>query len=1047
MATIDIAFYRLAMLAGVSLAVLAIGSVFIFCWRRPIERLRCIEATLIAAVAACLLQQLPFVPRISLGMPPQNTPPAQTAAIGPVETHSEADQRSYCAQPGNVSPPIAIELAAPASGVVGISPAAPTKRTAESQIERSTSGAWAPVASCTRCALLLVSVIGAGWSLLRIAIGLMRLRRLLARCAPAPEQFAGLIGEIQSPHRRRVSIFSSPRIEIPLTFGVRKPTIVLPAAMIRTSAMADIRHCLAHEWSHIRNRDVVVWWAVQLLQPIFWFQPLYWLLRRELRLAQDQVADHFAASQAPDRTRYAELLLELAMRRRGVQPNMVLTMSDGRSNLFRRIQLLLSAEQRWVAACRWWTISAATVVLMVVSGVLGAISIGRAVEFAAPQSLAADPTAAAVPPVQAAVPTEDPSKAVIIGTAVDQSGRPVAGAKLSSHQWERPDATAVSSGDGQFRLQLDLPMANYKMVYAASSDGKLLGRSRTEFMAFGRVVPCHVVLKPAISTRVKVVDAEGAAVSGAMVVSDDDQVWMSAHATTDDDGAAMLHVPADAEVRVVLGFKARVGLDYFENFTTSESNFGPVPTEVKLALDGAQPARVRVMDSAGKPLGGISVLPWLISKTGKISMVNAACLQMLPNDALPRSGFDGIAVCDWLPSSFRSATFDPIDPRFNCPNSPRFDVATKDVLKNMRMLRRVKARGRVTAADGSPAAGILVQAEGCGYTNHYCREYARTAADGTYSIDVYPEQEYIYAVVDPDRAAANITGITMHENQPRSGLDFRLGPGTIFEGRLTSGSKAAPIAGATLSVVAVGPPLPESLMRDIKGQHANLCRWAETDADGRYKLRLGRGNYQIAAPDWKYHDFTVGAEPTITRDFHLPRLPRGPVNITVRNADGSPAAGVTLRSNAFGEGRTDAAGHFHIDRSQDAALVYAVDSDGRNGAVVALGPDDKHAELTLQPAVVAIGRSIAADGRPRANCIITAVMRMAGGGANAPTANQQAYAKLDGSFRLTGLVDGTQCDIYVCTSARCGIRPVKKIEIHGPGPINLGNLPISPNEN
>ena len=69
-----------------------------------------------------------------------------------------------------------------------------------------------------------------------------------------------------------------------MTFGLRTPKIVLPEPMVRTAPSAEIRYCVAHEWSHIRNRDIVVWWAVQLLQPLVWFQPLYWYLRRELRL-------------------------------------------------------------------------------------------------------------------------------------------------------------------------------------------------------------------------------------------------------------------------------------------------------------------------------------------------------------------------------------------------------------------------------------------------------------------------------------------------------------------------------------------------------------------------------------------------------------------------------------------------------------------------------------------------------------------------------------------------------------------------------------------
>ena len=522
---------------------------------------------------------------------------------------------------------------------------------------------------------------------------------------------------------------------------------------------------------------------------------------------------------------------------------------------------------------------------------------------------------------------------------------------------------------------------------------------------------------------------------------------MAAYGVSDSTGAATLHVPADAKVRVVVGFKSGVGCDYFENYISSESDIGPVPTEVKLVLDGADCSHA--CHRFGRSAIGRHPLR---SSSDVKKRKNRFCGQHVlfvsaegqRRIAAIRKGW--IATCDWFPLALKLAIpFDPIDFRYCCPASPYCDRVPDGVVQPAEMLRVVKVSGRVTAADGTPAAGILVQAEGRGDTNLYCREYARTSADGTYSMDVYPRQQYIFAVVDPDRAAASITGVTMHQNQPRSGLDFRLVRGTLVEGRVTFGSKAEPIAGETVLVVTVGPTLPKSLMLEIKGQAAQLCRWADTDANGRYKIRLGPGNYQIAAPDWKYHDFTVGNESTVTRDYHLPRLPRGQIDVIVHNADGSPAADVTLDSNAFRGGRTDSGGRFHSERSQVAALLYAVDSAGRNAAIAALGPNDKNAELIMHPAMVAIGRSVGADGRPRANCFISAVIRMAGG-ADAPTVHQTAYAKSDGSFRLTGLVDGTQCDVYVCTSMRCGISPAKKITIHGSGPIDLGDLPIPADE-
>ena len=64
---INFTFDWLVTIAVVSLAVLAIGTLLTWCWARPIERLRCIQATFVAIAAACLLQQFHFLPQVSLG--------------------------------------------------------------------------------------------------------------------------------------------------------------------------------------------------------------------------------------------------------------------------------------------------------------------------------------------------------------------------------------------------------------------------------------------------------------------------------------------------------------------------------------------------------------------------------------------------------------------------------------------------------------------------------------------------------------------------------------------------------------------------------------------------------------------------------------------------------------------------------------------------------------------------------------------------------------------------------------------------------------------
>ena len=82
----------------------------------------------------------------------------------------------------------------------------------------------------------------------------------------------------------------------------------------------------------------------------------------------------------------------------------------------------------------------------------------------------------------------------------------------------------------------------------------------------------------------------------------------------------------------------------------------------------------------------------------------------------------------------------------------------------------------MTFPGGSPAPRILVEARGWGgrwtVLSHSAR--ARTADDGSYTMDLPPEQSYMIGVTDDEWAARSLAGIVVREGVPRVGLDLTL---------------------------------------------------------------------------------------------------------------------------------------------------------------------------------------------------------------------------------------------------------------------------------
>ncbi|MEX2140537.1 MAG: M56 family metallopeptidase [Pirellulales bacterium] len=388
MFSLDAAFPWLATTAGICLVVLGIGSVLTWCWTRPVERLRCIQTTFVALLAACAVQQFSLLPQVSLGWLPVegDREPDTLATAAPAESRPVAG--SLAAPSADHAWSSAMESAAGVNAAFEADTTPMQARNiaapAEDAVQRAAADQPAVIGRSVRVAALWVFAAGAGWSVINLALGVLRLRKLRRTCVPAPAAVAALVDGLELPHRRRLTILLSPAIEVPLTYGVRRATIVLPTSMVTAGRRTTLRNCLAHELSHVHRHDVAQWWALQALQPLLWYQPLYWVLRRELRLCQDQIADHFASAHAADALSYAEVLVELAKFRHCRQAGLALTMSHGRSNLYRRIQLLVSANRHLASVCRYWAVGVAATVLIAAGGALATVNLGRAETFVAP---------------------------------------------------------------------------------------------------------------------------------------------------------------------------------------------------------------------------------------------------------------------------------------------------------------------------------------------------------------------------------------------------------------------------------------------------------------------------------------------------------------------------------------------------------------------------------------------------------------------------------------------------------------------------------------
>jgi len=146
----------------------------------------------------------------------------------------------------------------------------------------------------------------------RLALGRWRLRQLAAgaQCdARLQALAASRAGELG--RRRRVSVQVSPLCRIPFSFGIRRPTVLLPTAAARWPA-GRLNGTLTHELAHIGRRDLVVQTIGYAVCILFWFIAPLWLAYAAMLREAETCCDQQVINRGIRGPEYAQGIVELA---------------------------------------------------------------------------------------------------------------------------------------------------------------------------------------------------------------------------------------------------------------------------------------------------------------------------------------------------------------------------------------------------------------------------------------------------------------------------------------------------------------------------------------------------------------------------------------------------------------------------------------------------------------------------------------------------------------------------------------------------------------
>lgn len=94
--------------------------------------------------------------------------------------------------------------------------------------------------------------------------------------------------------KKPIKLLKTIHLDMPVTYGVWKPVILIPASLFFQLSPVQLEAILAHELAHIKRYDYLVNLFQSLLEVIFFFHPVFWWINRTARELRENACDDMA---------------------------------------------------------------------------------------------------------------------------------------------------------------------------------------------------------------------------------------------------------------------------------------------------------------------------------------------------------------------------------------------------------------------------------------------------------------------------------------------------------------------------------------------------------------------------------------------------------------------------------------------------------------------------------------------------------------------------------------------------------------------------------
>ena len=143
---------------------------------------------------------------------------------------------------------------------------------------------------------------------------------------------------------KRVSIFLSKHISVPLTVGFLKPFVLFPIAFVNNLNTTQVEAIILHELAHIKRQDYLFNLLKVVMETLLFFNPFVWALSKMIEKERENACDDMVLKQISTPIHYAKALVELEELRMKNTPALSMAATGNKNHLFQRIKRITNME-------------------------------------------------------------------------------------------------------------------------------------------------------------------------------------------------------------------------------------------------------------------------------------------------------------------------------------------------------------------------------------------------------------------------------------------------------------------------------------------------------------------------------------------------------------------------------------------------------------------------------------------------------------------------------------------------------------------------------